>query len=376
MYRIDSFKYNDINIVTGLYSVNRRLLWAIGKENNTDYPIYVTITDGTNLIENLEMCEIKSNVYVIDLAPFIQTMFGSYEPVDIKNNADMVCKKVTISATSVGLESIEKDIYCTTMRGIVKQYYTDGNNVTYNNVELMGANGWTKPTETTNVYQSDWIVNDMSDLLLPEGIYTNLVLDTLGFDKLNNNYNITVYNRSIFLSATTKSVNVQKKLSDNTTAIVGTRSIVRQPYCQDKNILILYLTSYGQYEYFVFDGYTSNITVDKTEPLYNNILRSNCLFSGGDTYGNNISEEITASVLINNDLIASKWNDIITSTQVYVYNPNKGDIVDINSSGPIPIYSVNRNVFEKVQVSGQYNFNPRRGSRQSLTLTKNADYVW
>lgn len=372
MYRIDSLKYNDIDIVTGLYSVNRRLLWAIGKENNTNNPIYVTVTDGTNLIENLEMCEIASNVYVIDLAPFIQTMFGSYEPVNIKNNANMICKKVTISATSVGLQSIEKDIYCTTMRGIL----TDDNNVTYNNVELIGANGWTKPTETTNVYQSDWIVNDMSDLLLPEGIYTNITLDTLGFDKLNNDYNITVYHRNIFLSATTKSVNVQKKLSDNTTATVGTRSIVRQPYCQDKNILILYLTSYGQYEYFVFDGYTSNITVDKTEPLYNNILRSNCLFSGGDTYGNNISEEITASVLINNDLIASKWNDIITSTQVYVYNPNKGDIVDINSSGPIPIYSVNRNVFEKVQVSGQYNFNPRRGSRQSLTLTKNTDYIW
>lgn len=363
MYQIDSLKYNDIDVVTGLYSVNRRLLWAIEKEDNTDNPIYVTITDGTNLIENLEMCETESNVYVIDLAPFIQTMFGSYGPLNVRSNAGMVSKKVTISATSVGLESIEKDIYCTTMRGTVKQYYIYGNNITYNNVEMMNASGWTMSTQTTNVYQSDWVINDMSDLLLPEGLSTRIVQDTLGFDNLNDAYNITVNHKNTTVSATDASVTVQKKLSNNTTAIVGTRSIVRQHYCQDKNILILYLTSYGQYEYFVFDGYTSSITVDKTEPLYNNILRSNYWGNGGDTYGNNISEEITASVLINNDLIASKWNDIITSTQVYVYNPNKG-------------VASNPNAFERVQVSGQYNFNPRRGSRQSLTLTKNTDYVW
>lgn len=363
MYQIDSIKYNDIDLRAGLYSINRRLMFAVGKDNINDNPIYISISDGVTTINNLEMCEVESNTYVIDLAPFIRTMFTQFAILNAQSNASNICKLITITATSEGSTTITKNIYCTPMRGTVKQYYTYGDNITYNNVTMVDSSNWNLSTTTTNVYQSDWIVNDMSNLILPEGLTTRIVQDTLGFDNLNDTYNITVNHKNATVSATTTLVTVQKKLSNNTTALVGTRSIVRQHYCRDKHILILYLTSYGQFEYFVFDGYTSTTTIEKTNPVYSNILRSNYYGNTGVVYGNNISEEITASVLINNELIASKWNDIITSTQVYVYNPNKGA-------------ATNPNAFESVQLSGQYNFNPRKGSRQSIILTKNTDYIW
>lgn len=361
MHRLFDDRYNDFSQDFGYYSVGNKLMMCFQNDTtgNTQ-PIYISLSDGVTTISNLEMCGVGDRVFVMDLAPFIQTYFTEQlKPFEITYNNDKVCKKIHITVDSYGEESgsrIEYDIWCT--------------NRSLSNPEIVQNAEWTyRAGSENNVYISDVKANDFSPIIMPTGYNLRFYNTSYGFG-LDDGGNkvVRVYTPMIFVSDNASKLDVRKQELINgaiQSIVVGQRPIIRKNYCSDKNLLILYRTPYNNFEYFVFDSFTKQVTVAKSDNIYNNLYRNGYYNGGFEQYGQSESIQTTASVVVSDDVMASKWNDIIKSTQVYIYNPT-----DTNSS----IYSIQN--FERVTVDGNLTINPRRGSRQSLTLTKTNEYLW
>lgn len=348
MYLV-SGAYNDIQQTTAFYSIDNRLMLALGNETTGNYTApFVTLTDGMTVISNLEMCAIDQYRFVIDLAPFIQTYFVTRQPLGVDYSEEGILKKITISATSYNDEtnpSFTVDAYCCIRR--------------VRNPLLVTSSNWSSTLVAPNVYTSDVEMNDFSPLILPNDDYVRVEQIVYSFDT-DTRMKIARSNNSVSPAATT--LDVKKRLTNNQLYTVGEREIIRKNYCNKHNLLVMYLTPYGAYEYFMFDGYSTVTDFEKTSPVHNTLYKQTFIQQYGNIYGKSITETITANVMISDDIYAEKFKDVLASQQVYVYNG-------------LGTY-MNGNSWDKVVVSGSYNFNPRKGQKQTITFKKENSYLW
>lgn len=359
MWTVDDLQYNDIPPYNdgGLFDINRKLMWCIQNHTTTNrQPIYVSISDGTTTIENLEMCEISERKYIIDLAPFIQSMFGDYSIYRLDNNRYAILKQITLTANSYGEETnptIVRKIYCTTSRR--------------NTVYVVEEGSWhvPYPGKPTGVYYSDIKANDLSPMYLPDVDSCRIYQSVFSFDTTDaEEYFLQMSIRNSVVQSSATSVNVNKRMADGSSVVVGEREIIRQPYCDKKNICLLYLSHYGQYEFFTFEGYSKEISATKNNDIARVFGTSDyCASDGTMTAGDSITEEITVYATITDDVMAEKFKDIITTTQAFIYDPSRGNLTNVNS-------------FVPVKVDGALTTIPKRGTKNSVKITKTNKYLW
>lgn len=349
-------EYNDLSQSTGLYSIGSRLMICYGNTttgNNT--PIYVNITDGNTSINNLEMCEVEPMVFTIDLAPFIQSFFTKeLKPFENTYNENSFLKKITVTVNSYGEEYYPTEVFSIwCMRN------------SFFKPEIVQGAEWTSRDSSmeANVYISDIKANDLSPIILPnENI--RLYKTSYGFQN-DDEKSIIEYTNFAFVSSNASTISVMKRFDDNgvmRNITIGYRPVIRRNFCNEKQLMVMYLTPYGNFEYFIFDGYTSTTTVEKQNQYHNTLIRNGNYLHNGSILGNSKTISYTASIVISDEVIASKWNDLISSTQVFLYN-GEGSMYGIGN-------------FTPVFINGDLQYNPKKGSRQSLVITNNMQYTW
>lgn len=348
-------RYNDLSQSTGLYSVGSRLM--ICYENDTTgntQPIFVNITDGTTNILNLEMCEVEPMVFAMDIAPFIQSFFTTQlKPFEQTLNNDLFLKKITVTVNSYGEEQYTSDVFSIwCMRN------------SFFNPEIVQGSEWTvhESSLEDNVFTSDVKANDLSPIILPNEnlrVYST----TYGFQR-GEDKDIIAYTNFAFVSSNAKRISVLKRYNDDgvqSNITVGYRQVIRKNFCSNKQLMVIYLTPYGNFEYFIFDGYIKRNDVTKNT-YQNNLIRNGNYLHNGIVLGQSIEETYTANAYIADEIIASKWNDLITSTQVLLYK-GEGNMYNINSYIP-------------VSLEGSLQYNPNKGSRQTLEIKQSRQYLW
>jgi hypothetical protein len=348
-------QYNNISMFPQVYSVGQPLLLGVRlqAENNIT-PTYCTITDdSTNVsIRNLEMLSPEPNISCIDLAPFISSFYNCNTAIfhiDEMENPKKIVIQLENSAEEQPLYNISS-IYA------APRSVDFGGDITVVGYYQMTTQATGKPV---GLFQSDVLYNDLSNLYVPDSL---VVKHSQNVTTFNSDYTIhsEVQENLIGLNHTTVDI---VKGGDK---VIGTRNIIRKAFCRKHNLMVAYLNRYGYFEYFIFDanfGHKIEWTKNQqfNNKLINNVYQTNTIYTGGEK-----TDTYSASVYINDEDYLGKFEDLLRSNRVYLFDNSKENAITTIYWQPVTIESPSVYLLSKKNNMGRYTV--------SISLKNN--YIW
>lgn len=337
-----------------VYSTGQPLLLGVRlqTENNIT-PTFCTITDeSTNLsISNLEMLAPESNVSCIDLAPFISSFFDCYTAIfhaDEYENPKKIIIRLENSAEEQPLYEIH--IYA------CPRSVDFGGDITVVGYYEMTTQQTGKPV---GVFKSDVLYNDLSNFYVPDSL---VVKHSQNVTTFNSDYTIYSEVQENLIGLNYTSVDIVK----GGDKIIGTRNIIRKAFCAKHNLMVAYLNRYGYFEYFIFDSnFGHKIEWIKNQQfsnkLINNVYQQNTIYTGGE-----LTDTYSASVYVNDEDYLEKFQDLLRSNRVYLFDNRKENAITTIYWQPVTIESPSIYLLSKKNNTGRY----------TVTIVKKNNYIW
>ena len=346
-------QYNNISMFPQVYAIGQPLLLGVRLQTaNNITPTYCTITDeSTNVsISNLEMLSPEANVSCINLAPFISSFYNCNTAIfhaDEMENPKKIIIRLENSAESV--PTIRVVIYA------APRSVDFGGDITVVGYYQMTTQATGKPA---GIFQSDVIYNDLSNLYVPDSL---VVKHSQNVTTFNGDYTIYSETQENLIGLNHTSVDIVK--GEN---VIGTRNIIRKTFCKKHNLMVAYLNRYGYFEYFVFDsnfGHKIEWTQNQqfsNKPI-NQVYQSNTIYTGGQT-----ADTYSASVYISDEDYLGKFQDLLRSNRVYMFDNSKENAITTIYWQPVTIESPSIYLLSKKNNTG----------RCTVTISLKNNYIW
>ena len=337
-----------------VYSVGQPLLLGVRlqTENNIT-PTFCTITDNsTNLsISNLEMLAPEANISCIDLAPFISSFFDCHTAIFHSDEMENP-KKIIIRLEN---SSEEQPLYQTYIYAAPHSVDVGGDIIIIGYYE-MTTQATGKPV---GVYQSDILYNDLSNLYVPDSL---VVKHSQNVNTFNSDYSIYSETQENLIGLNHTTLDIVK----DGDKIIGTRNIIRKAFCLKHNLMVAYLNRYGYFEYFIFDSnFGHKIEWAKNQQFNNKLInivyQANTIYTGGEE-----TDVYTASVYINDEDYLGKFQDLLRSNRVYLFNNSEKNAITSSFWQQVTIESPSLQMISKKNNTGRY----------TATISLKNNYIW